>query len=297
MNGQNSTLERGIDQSRMLAGAGLVAASGLLFALAGMAIRMASAGLSSVEVLFWRNVLSLLILTPWIIVRWPESIRPAHTGLIVMRGVAVVASLLRYYYAVSVIPLAAAVLLNFSAPIFVPVLGLLLFRFPLSRAVLIAVVIGFAGAALILKPGTALFEPAALVGLAAGVLGGLAVVAVWRMPQEESAARIAVYFALIGIVITAGPVLVEPRLPPPGTWPALVMLGVFSTAAHVLFARGCLIASADRVGTLHYTSVLFAAALAWLIWDERLDWFMAAGTALIIAASAIAIRSGGRSGR
>ena len=75
------------------------------------------------------------------------------------------------------------------------------------------------------------------------------------------------------------------------------MLGVFSTAAHVLFARGCLIAPADRVGTLHYTSVLFAAALAWLIWDERPDWFMAAGTALIIAASAIAIRSDGRSGR
>ena len=157
---------------------------------------------------------------------------------------------------------------------------------------LIAVVIGFAGTALILKPGTALFEPAALIGLAAGVLGALAVVAVWRMPKPESAARIAVYFALIGIAITAGPVLVEPRLPPAETWPALAMLGVCSTAAHVLFARGCLIAPADRVGTLHYTAVLFAAGLAWLIWDERVDWFMAAGTLLIVAASVIAVRAG-----
>ncbi len=274
-----------------------MAASGLVFALAGVAIRLASAGLSSVEVLFWRNVLSLLILVPWIVLRWPDSIRPAHTGLIVMRGVAVVVSLLCYYYAVSVIPLAEAVLLNFSAPIFVPILGLLLFRFPLSRPVLIAVLVGFAGAALILKPGTALFEPAALVGLAAGVLGGLAVVAVWRMPKEESAARIAVYFALIGIFITGGPVLAAPRLPPADTWLALAMLGGFSTAAHVIFARGCLIAPADRVGTLHYTSVLFAAVLAWLIWDERPDWFMAAGTLLIIAASVIAVRAGRRKPR
>ena len=83
-------------------------------------------------------------------------------------------------------------LLNFSAPIFVAILGLLLFRFALNRAVLIAVVIGFAGTALILKPGTALFELGALVGLAAAVLGGFAVVAVWRMPKEESAGRIAV---------------------------------------------------------------------------------------------------------
>ena len=268
-----------------------MAAAGLLFALAGVAIRLASAALSSVEVLFWRNVFSLLILTPWIIVRWPDSIQPAHTGLIVMRGATVVVSLLCYYYAVSVIPLAEAVLLNFSAPIFVPILGFLLFRFALNRAVLIAVVIGFAGAALILKPGTAFFEPAALVGLAAGVLGGLAVVAVWRMPTQESAVRIALYFALIGIVITAGPVLVEPRLPPAETWPALAMLGAFSTAAHVLLARGCLIAPADRVGTLQYTSVFFAAGLAWLIWHERVDWFMAAGTLLIIAASAVAVQA------
>ena len=188
-------------------------------------------------------------------------------------------------------------MLNFSAPIFVPVLGFLLFRFALNRAVLIAVVMGFAGTALILKPGTALFEPAALVGPAAGVLGALAVVAVWRMPKQESAARIAVYFALIGIAITAGPVLVEPRLPPAATWPALAILGVCSTAAHVLFARGCLIAPADRVGTLHYTAVLFAAGLAWLIWDERVDWFMAAGTLLIVVASVIAVRAGPMAGR
>ena len=99
-------------------------------------------------------MLSLFILTPWIIVRWPDSIRPAHAGLILMRGATVVVSLLCYYYAVSVIPLAEAVLLNFSAPIFVPILGFLVFRFALNRAVLVAVVIGFAGAALMLKPGT-----------------------------------------------------------------------------------------------------------------------------------------------
>ena len=75
------------------------------------------------------------------------------------------------------------------------------------------------------------------------------------------------------------------------------MLGVCSTAAHVLFARGCLIAPADRVGTLHYTAVLFAAGLAWLIWDERVDWFMAAGTLLIVAASVIAVRAGRPSNR
>ena len=92
----------------------------------------------------------------------------------------------------------------------------------------------------------------------------LAIVAVWRMPRNEYATRIAIYFALIGIVITSGPALVTPRLPPTVAWPALVMLGVFSTAAHVLFAGGCLIAPAHRGSILNYTSVFFAAVLAWV---------------------------------
>ena len=285
-------------RDRVLLGAALVAAAGLMFALAGMAIKMAGAHLSSVEVLFWRNVLSLAILVPWILWYWPRSLRPEHGGLMALRGVAVVASLLCYYYAVKALPLAEAVLLNFSSPIFVPLLGFLLFRFALDRNVLLAVAVGFVGVALILKPGTDFFRPDALIGVASGALGGLAAVAVWRMPAEESPVRIAVYFALIGIAITAGPALVTnpSLLPPAEAWPPLVMLGLFSTAAHILFARGCLVAPADRVSPLDYTSVFFAAALGWLIWGEGVDWFTAAGTALVVAGGVIAIRKGRGSG-
>ena len=277
---------------RMLLGAALVAAAGLMFALAGMGIKMAGESLPSTHVLFWRNVLSLVILAPWVCWHWPRSLRPAHRGLMAMRGVALAAALLCYYHAVGVLPLAEAVLFNFSAPIFVPVLGFLLFRFALDGRVLAAVLIGFAGVALILKPGTDLFQPVALVGLASGVLGGLSAVAIWRMPADENPIRIAVYVALIGILATLGPVLVEPTLPPAGTWPALIMLGACSTAAHVLFAKGCLVAPADRAGTLVYTSVVFAAVFGWLFWGERVDWFLAGGAVLVIGAGVIAVRAG-----
>ena len=70
------------------------------------------------------------------------------------------------------------------------------------------------------------------------------------------------------------------------------MLGLFSTAAHILFAQGCLVAPADRVSPLDYTAVFFAAAFGWLIWGETVDWFLAAGTALIVAGAVIAIRAG-----
>ena len=194
MTGRGASAGAAPGRRRVILGAALVAAAGLMFALAGMGIKMAEESLSSFEVLFWRNVLSLAILTPWVLWYWPRSMRPAHRGLMAMRGVALVAALLCYYHAVSVLPLAEAVLLNFSAPIFVPVLGFLLFRFALDGRVLAAVLIGFAGVALILKPGTEFFQPAALIGAASGVLGGLSAVAIWRMPTDENPIRIAVYF-------------------------------------------------------------------------------------------------------
>ena len=279
-------------RGRVILGAVLVAAAGLMFALAGMGIKMAEESLSSFEVLFWRNVLSLAILMPWVIRYWPRSMRPAHRGLMAMRGVALVAALLCYYHAVSVLPLAEAVLLNFSSPIFVPVLGFLLFRFALDGRVLAAVLIGFAGVALILKPGTEFFQFAALIGLVSGILGALSAVAIWRMPADENPFRIAVYFALIGILVTLTPVLMNPTLPPAEAWPGLIMLGVFSTAAHVLFAKGSLIAPTDRVGTFIYTSVVFAAVFGWLFWGEGVDWLMGAGAVLIVVAGVLAIRAG-----
>ena len=296
MTGRGASAGAAPGRRRVILGAALVAAAGLMFALAGMGIKMAEESLSSFEVLFWRNVLSLAILTPWVLWHWPRSMRPAHRGLMAMRGVALVAALLCYYHAVSVLPLAEAVLLNFSAPIFVPVLGFLLFRFALDGRVLAAVLIGFAGVALILKPGTEFFQPAALIGAASGVLGGLSAVAIWRMPTDENPIRIAVYFALIGILVTLTPVLMNPTLPPADAWPGLIMLGVFSTAAHVLFAKGSLIAPTDRVGTFIYTAVVFAAVFGWLFWDEGVDWLMAGGAVLIVAAGVIAIRAG-RPGR
>ena len=145
MTGQQARASAASGRRQVLLGALLVAASGLMFALAGMAIKMAGESLSSVDILFWRSVLSLALLAPWICWHWPRSLRPAHRGLMAMRGVTVVAGVLCYYYAVSVLPLAEAVLLNFSAPVFVPLLGFLLFRFALDRRVLAAVLIGFAG--------------------------------------------------------------------------------------------------------------------------------------------------------
>lgn len=277
-------------RNRVILGGVCIIGAALMFSLAGMSIKMASASLSNETIVFWRNALSLVILAPWAVVQRRRWFRRDNMPLIVARALIVLASLYCYYYAVAAIPLADAVLLNFSSPIFVPLLGLLIFGFALNRSVVLAVLIGFLGVSLVLQPGPGVVEPAALIGLLGGVLGGLAVVVLWRMPSGEHPGRIAFFFALIGVALSAIPVLVSKEWPDAGNWTPLLMLGVFSTAAHLLFALGCLIAPADRVITLDYTAVLFASALGWLIWSEAPDLWLVLGGALIIGAGISVIR-------
>ncbi|MFQ5545788.1 MAG: DMT family transporter, partial [Acidiferrobacterales bacterium] len=281
---------RNVDQQQLVLGALFVVAAGLMFALAGASIKMASANLSSPSIVFWRNAISLAILMPWALWCWPESLQTRNLNLILLRAVAVVASLYCYYFALSVIPIVDAVLLHFSSPIFVPLLGFLLYRFPINRVVLVAVAIGFVGITLVLKPGMGVFEPAALAALAAGVLGGLAVVAIWRMQGNEHPARIAFYFAFFGLLISGVPMLWIGEMPGLSDWLPLLMLGVFSTAAHLLLAYGCLIAPADRVITLDYSVVIFAAILGWLFWGEVVDAFVIVGTILVVGAGILVTR-------
>ena len=281
-------------RSRLLLGAVCVVAGAVMFALAGVAIKFASDSLSSESIVFWRSVISMAILMPWALARRSRWFRPDNMALIGLRAGTIVLSLYCYYYAVSVIPLADAVLLLSSSPIFVPLLGLLLFRFPLDRRALLAVLAGFLGVLLILQPGVGTVSPGAVFGLLAGLFGAIGVVVVWRMPAQEDPARIAFFLALVSAIVFAMPTAMAGDWPTGGDWLPLLALGVFSTVAHLLFAFACLVAPADRIITLEYSTVVFAAVLGWLIWGEQPDLLFVAGGILVVGAAVYVVRVRGR---
>ena len=286
--------ERGLrptHRAPLVRGGLIVTGAGLMFAVAGASVKMAAADLPSGAIVFWRNAIGLVILLPWVIVRWPGSVRTANLDLMILRALAMLAAIYCYYFAVSAIPLADAVLLSFSSPLFVPLLGFLLYRFALDRTAFIAVAIGFVGVALIVKPGAGIIVTGALLGLAAGAFGALSLVSLWRMPCGESPVRVVFYLALINTVVSSFALPWVWQTPAPADWLPLIALGLSSTAAQILLAWGCLIAPADRVGPFQYSSIIFAALLGWAFWSESIDALMVVGAGLIIAASIFLTRT------
>lgn len=275
-------------------GAAYMLAAGLLFAATAAIIKNVSAQLPNEMVVFFRNLIGLAALAPWLVRRGPRHFATRHLGAHLMRALAGLAAMYCYFYAIARLPLAEAVLLNYSAPLFIPLAALLWVREPFSTRLWWPIGIGFAGIALILKPGLTLFTPVALLGLAAGVFSALAMAGIRRLAATEPATRIVFYFTLIATLISALPLAWRWQAPEPALWLQLLLIGLLSTAAQLLLTRAYAHAPAAQVGPFAYGIVVFAGLIGWALWAEVPDALSLAGALLVVFAGALTIRIAGR---
>lgn len=275
-------------------GAALMLASGLLFAVMGALIKSVSASLPNEMVVFFRSAMGLLVLAPWLVHRGPRYFATRKLGAHLVRALTGLAAMYCFFYALGRLPLAEAVLLNYSAPLFIPLAALLWAGEGFSRKLWWPIAIGFAGIVLILKPGLALFAPVALIGLAAGILSALAMAGIRRLASTEPALRIVFYFSITATLVSAVPLIWAWQTPAPELWFKLIAIGVLATSAQLLMTRAYAHAPAAQVGPFSYSIVVFAGLLGWALWGELPDLLSLCGVLLVIAAGVLTIRLGGR---
>jgi drug/metabolite transporter (DMT)-like permease len=268
-------------------------ASGLLFATMGALVKSVSVSLPNEMVVFFRCLMGLLALTPWLVHRGPRYFATRKLGAHLVRALTGLAAMYCFFYALGRLPLAEAVLLNYSAPLFIPLAALLWVGEGFSRQLWWPIAIGFAGIALILKPGLALFTPVALIGLAAGILSALAMAGIRRLTSTEPAVRIVFYFSLTATLVSAVPLAWAWQTPAPGLWLKLIAVGVLATSAQILMTRAYAHAPAAQVGPFSYGIVVFAGLFGWALWGELPDLLSLAGVLLVIVAGILTIHLGG----
>lgn len=276
-------------------GALLMVASALLFAAMGETVKMASAHLSNAMVVFFRNALGLLALSPWLVRLGAKGLRTTAWREHLVRGLAGLASMYCYFYAIARLGLSEAILLNYSLPLFMPLIARAWLGEAVPARLWRALGLGFLGIVLILRPGAGVFRPAALAALAAAVLAALAQVGVRRLTRTDPITRIVFYFALISTVVSALPVLTVWRTPERHVWPVLMALGVLATLAQLLLTQAYSCAPAAQVGPFIYSSVVFAGLMDWWLWGRLPDAAFVAGAVLVCAAGILALRTIGAS--
>ncbi|MEI7599822.1 MAG: DMT family transporter [Aestuariivirga sp.] len=242
--------------------------------------------------------------------RGPSALRTRNWKLLVARGLILLTSYTTYYMAFPVLPLAEAVALFFTSPIFVTILAALFLREKVTLKAWAAVIAGFIGVLIILRPGSELFEPAALLSLISAAAYALSMILARRYSADEpttvmafyvnavylvAAAGIAMVFHLMGITHAAHPsleFLVRPWDMPNATDLALMGLcGVIAALGMALLTHAYRLARANLVTVFEYTGMLWVPLWGFLFFQEVPRWTTVIGTLIIIAAGIFAVRN------
>lgn len=268
----------------------LVLSSALLFALMGGIIKFLSQQLPLEMVVFFRNLFGLLVLLPLLLRHGVGQLRTRQLHLHLTRSLFGLSAMYCFFYAISRLHLAEAVLLNYTAPLYIPLLAWWWLKEASPRRLKSALLLGFAGIVLILKPGMAIFQAQALVGVLAGLFTAGAFVALRRMAGSEPPLRTVFYFALIATLVSALPLLWHWRAPPAGIWLLLLAMGGVASAGQLLLTRAYAYAPAAWVGSFTYTIIPLSALVGWWGWGETPDLLSLLGALLVVSAAVLVLR-------
>jgi drug/metabolite transporter (DMT)-like permease len=261
----------------------------LCFVGMGSLVKLLSVNLPSQNVLFFRNFFGLLILMPLIFKLGVSTLKTENFKWHFLRSLSGVTAMYCFFYALSELPLADAMLLKISAPLFIPVIAFVWLSEHISLRAIMAILIGFFGVILVLKP-TGAMHIASIAGLVGGALAALAKVTIRRMSSTEPTSRIVFYFGLISLIIASIPMFWFWQNPTQKEWVLLILLGGFGTFGQLFLTKAYTLAPASRIAPFTYSSILFAAAIGWVFWDEIVTLLTVSGAFLIIMAGILIIQ-------
>jgi drug/metabolite transporter (DMT)-like permease len=273
----------------------LVAAA--LFALMSVLVKHASASFSAAELVFYRSAFGLVAIWGVIAIGQRRLLAPLatqHAAAHLLRGLSGLAALLLFFFALARLPLATAVTLNYTAPLFLAALSAWWLRERHGRGLNGAVALGFAGIVLLLRPqvsGQAWLP--ALAGLVSGMLAAVAYVNVKHLGRlGEPEWRVVFYFTLVSTAgAAAWMALAGFHVPRAGDWPWLAGIGATATVAQLALTRAYHRGRTLTVGSLAYATVAFSALYGAVLFGERLPLLAWVGMATVAAAGVMAVRA------
>jgi len=184
------------------------------------------------------------------------------------RGLLATLATLTFYLSLTLLPLAEATAMAFTAPLFVTLLAVPLLGEKPGLDRWLVTCTGFVGVLLIIRPGTAAFSPAALVPLVTALAYGLLMLTARMLGRSETIWATMFYATVVPLVITAAMLPWFWETPSPSHLPLFIGQGFFGGLALTLITQGFRVGIASVVAPFDYTGLIWATVFGWLIWGE-----------------------------
>lgn len=276
-------------QERIYLGAFYILLAGILYGCLGALVKYVGPELPDSEIICFRFSISLFLLSFYLFLPRPKSIVSPFLTNHIIRGLASIGAVFLFYFSLQRIPLADAMLLNNTLPLFIPLVAWIWHKEKIALKLVPALLLGFIGIALILHPSRAIINMAAFAGLGSGVLAAIAMVGIQTLAEREPLYRILFYYFAIATLISALPLLWHWKTPSPVALIALIAMGVLGILYQLLLTLGYSKASASKVSPFIYFAVIVSGLLDWWFWNVRPDLFSLFGLLLVAIGSILAI--------
>ncbi len=277
--------------------------SSLLFGVMGAFAKLCSEHMSSLEVVFFRNLFGV-VLVGVTLLKHPLVQQGGRPLLLFFRGFMGFMALLAFFYNIAHIPLGDAMTFSKTAPIFTALFAYLLLNEKLSILGWFGIGIGFMGIVLITQPTGLSFSKTDILGIFSGVGAALAYTSVRELRNYYDTRAIVLSFMVVG---TLGPLvllllseflhvkaldfLLGTFVMPHGiVWLYVVGMGLFATFAQYYMTKAYGESKAGIVGAVSYSSIVFSIILGLFLGDALPDGITACGIVLIVIAGIMAAK-------
>lgn len=262
-------------------------ASMACFAAMNTLIRMLSFGLHSTQMVFMRNIISLvLIIAVSAMMRKPlASLKTTRFSGHVWRGTIGFAAMELWFHAVTLLPLTLATAISFITPVLSTIIAIVCLGEKAGIRRWAAIFAGFVGMLVILRPDTGTMDANALFVLFSSMLMAVAGTVVKSLTRTESPETIVFYMAGIMTVWSIFPATLYWQTPTATHLWLAFWIAVFSTGAHLMLARAYQRADVVVLMPFDFTRLIFTAFLAYLCFGEVMDAQTMAGSLIIVAST------------
>ena len=263
-----------------------MAGSAVFAALVHSGVHLTGATIPVVEVAFFRSLFALVAIAPALLLNPARRVwRTRNPVLQLVRGVVITTSMFFWFYGLATVPLVEVVSLSFSAAIFVTAGAALFLGERVGAQRWAAVLVGLAGALVILRPGLVEVSLGSLSTLAGSALWAAGILMTKRLAREDGNLNFVLYTGGCAVILFAVPTAWTWEAPPWWMLGILAGMGVFTALGHVLMSNALRLADATVTMPIDYTRLVWTALIGHVVFNERPEIQTWVGAAMIVGAS------------
>ncbi|MDX3931228.1 MAG: DMT family transporter [Stenotrophomonas sp.] len=264
----------------------LMLGSTLSFGFMALAIRYATAYVPTQEVAFFRNAFGLVALLPMLLRPGRAPLKTQQLPRYFLRSAIGLASMLCAFWALGHLPMAQAVSLSYSTPLFVTIAAVLWLGETVRVRRWAAVIIGFIGVLVIVRPGTGSFSAGSLMAVAAAVLSSVVAIQIKQLTRVDSADTVVFYTYVFWVPLSLVPALFVWQWPTGIAWVWLALTGVMGTLGQLLWTRALRLGEVSALTPISFMQLPLVSVMAWLLFGEALDRWTVIGALIILGSNA-----------